>query len=61
VQWPAPFTRHGHVDHTFYDTTSILALLERRWDLEPWTGRDAQASDLTNAFEFRQGNDSRPN
>ena len=51
----SPFARKGYVDHTFYDTTSILALIEHRWGLEPLTDRDAHANDLTNAFNFQQG------
>ncbi len=53
----SPFARKGYVDHSFYDTTSILALIERRWDLEPLTDRDAHANDLTAAFDFQQGQD----
>jgi phospholipase C len=48
----SPFARRGYVDHTLYDTTSILAFLERRWQLESLTDRDAHANDLTNAFDF---------
>jgi phospholipase C len=51
----SPFARRGYVDHTLYDTTSILAFLERRWRLEPLTDRDAHANDLTNAFDFGPG------
>ncbi|MGH2690479.1 MAG: alkaline phosphatase family protein, partial [Actinomycetota bacterium] len=31
----SPFARQHHVDHTVYDTTSILATIERRWGLAP--------------------------
>jgi len=54
----SPFSRGGHIDHTFYETTSILALIERRWGLTPLSTRDAKANDLTNAFDFQQGNDN---
>ncbi len=50
----SPFARAGLVDHTRYDTTSILALIERRWKLKPLTDRDAAVNDLTAAFDFRQ-------
>jgi phospholipase C len=40
------------VDHTPYDTTSILALIERRWKLQPLTSRDAAAKDLGPALEL---------
>jgi len=41
----ARFTRSG-VDHTSYDTTSILATLERSLRLAPLSGRDARVADL---------------
>jgi phospholipase C len=49
----SPFARAGFVDHTLYDTTSILAFIEHRWKLEPLTERDAAANDLTAAFDFK--------
>ncbi len=49
----SPFARRGYVDHTLYDTTSILRFIEERWNLEPLGSRDAHANDLTNAFDFR--------
>jgi len=48
----SPFARSGFIDHTFYDTTSILAFLERRFGLDPLSDRDAGANDLTAAFDF---------
>jgi phospholipase C len=48
----SPFARHGAVDHHRYDTTSILALIERRWGLAPLTSRDAAADPLSGAFEL---------
>jgi hypothetical protein len=42
------------VDHTQYDTTSILKFIETRWGLEPLGTRDAGADGLTNAFDFSQ-------
>jgi acid phosphatase len=47
----SPFARKGYVDHTVYDTTSILRTLERRFDLAPLGTRDASAADLRNALE----------
>jgi phospholipase C len=38
------------VDHTQYDTTSILATLERTFGLEPLTSRDAAVNDLFDVF-----------
>ena len=48
----SPFAKKNYVDHTVYDTTSILAFIERRWNLRPVAQRDARVNDLTNAFEF---------
>jgi acid phosphatase len=42
------------VDHTLYDTTSILATIERRWDLAPLGTRDAAVNDLSNVFNAKQ-------
>src|SRR5262249_9516105 len=36
----SPYARRGFVDHTRYDTTSILAFIESRWDLAPLGKRD---------------------
>ncbi|HSD80486.1 MAG TPA: alkaline phosphatase family protein [Solirubrobacteraceae bacterium] len=46
----SPYARRHHVDHTQYDTTSVLALIERRFGLAPLTARDAHANDMTAAF-----------
>ena len=35
----SPFAKRGFVDHTAYDTTSILKLITRRFGLEPLAGR----------------------
>jgi len=35
----SPFTRGGHISHTYTDHVSILKFIERNWDLEPLTGR----------------------
>ena len=46
----SPFAKRGFIDHTRYDTTSILRLIERRWRLQPLSTRDASAADLSNAL-----------
>jgi phospholipase C len=48
----SPFAKKGFVDHTDYDTTSILALIEHRYNLTPLGPRDATAADLQNTFTF---------
>ena len=45
-----PFARKHFVDHTSYDTSSILALIEHRWGLAPLGTRDARAKDLRAAL-----------
>jgi len=50
----SPFARHGHVDHTAYDTTSILKFITRRFHLEPLPGVRENSGDLTGAFALDQ-------
>jgi hypothetical protein len=40
------------VDHTPYDTTSILKFIETRFGLKPLGERDAKANDLAGALDF---------
>ena len=35
----SPFSRGGHVSHTYTDHVSILKFIERNWDLDPLTRR----------------------
>jgi phospholipase C len=51
----SPFAKRHYVDHTVYDTTSILALIEHRFGLAPLGTRDATTADLRNAFAFSRG------
>jgi len=46
----SPFAKKGAVDHTPYDTTSILHTIETRWGLSPLGSRDAKVNDLRNAL-----------
>lgn len=48
----SPFARSRFVDHTIYDTTSILALIEHRFGLAVLSSRDAQAADMRAAFDL---------
>jgi acid phosphatase len=43
----SPFAKRGYVDHTAYDTTSILKLITRRFGLEPLPGVREKNGDLT--------------
>jgi phospholipase C len=48
----SPFARRGFIDHSSYDTTSILKLITRRFDLEPLPGVRQNAGDLTAALDL---------
>jgi phospholipase C len=51
----SPFLRGSFVlDDTQYDTTSILATIEARYDLAPLSSRDAAVNDLSNVFSAKQ-------
>jgi phospholipase C len=41
--------KHSAVDHTTYDTTSILATIERSFGLRPLSSRDRAVNDLSHA------------
>ena len=47
----SPRAKRGFVDHTPYDTTSIIKLITRRFGLEPLPGVRPGAGDLSAAFE----------
>jgi phospholipase C len=51
----SPFAKRRHVDHTVYDTTAILKLIEERFEVAPLGERDAKANDLREAFDFTPG------
>ena len=48
----SPFAKKGYVDHTQYETVSILSFIEKRWNLTPLASRDKNANPLSNAFSF---------
>ena len=50
----SPYAKRRFVDHTPYETTSILKFIETRWQLAPLGSRDAAANNLLNAFDFSQ-------
>lgn len=49
----SPFSKRHFVDHTSYDTTSIIKFITLRFGLEPLPGVRANAGDLTNTFDFK--------
>ncbi len=48
----SPYAKRGYIDHTSYDTTSIIKFITRRFELEPLPGARAGAGDLTDAFDL---------
>lgn len=46
------YARQGYIDHTQLDHTSLLKFIESNWDIEPLAERDAQANNITSAFDF---------
>jgi acid phosphatase len=47
----SPMAKEKYVDHTQYETVSILAFIESIFGLQPLTARDAKASNLLKAFK----------
>jgi phospholipase C len=50
----SPFARPGFVDHTQYEFSSVLKFIETRFNLSAMAARDADANDMTAAFNFTQ-------
>jgi phospholipase C len=50
----SPYAKPGYVTSTVYDHTSILRLIERKWNLPPLTRRDAAANDPLDALDFQR-------
>jgi phospholipase C len=48
----SPYAKPDYVTDTVYDHTSILKLIERKWNLPPLTKRDAAATDPLDAVDF---------
>ncbi len=48
----SPFAKRGHVSHVELDHTSILRMVEWRWNLDPLTIRDETANNLAEVLDF---------
>jgi phospholipase C len=48
----SPYAKPGYVSHVCYDHTSVLAMIERKWNLPALTYRDANANDLTGFLDL---------
>jgi phospholipase C len=50
----SPYARPNYVSHVVHDHTSILKLVESKWNLPALTYRDANASDLLDCLDLRK-------
>jgi len=48
----SPYARRNYVSHAVHDHTSILKLLETKWNLPALTFRDANADNLLDSLDF---------
>lgn len=48
----SPYARKGHIDHNLAHTGSVLKMIETRFGLNPLNHRDANAYDLSGAFDW---------
>jgi phospholipase C len=53
----SPYARRGYVHHSTFGFESILKMIEYRFGLQPLTRRDAYATNIARAFDWR----SKPN
>lgn len=56
----SPWSPRGQVAHGAYNHTSVLKMIEWRWNLRPLTIRDATANNLAEALDFSRHNPSAP-
>jgi len=49
----SPFSRKHYVSHVVHDHTSVLKLIETKWNLGALTRRDANASNLLDCLDLR--------
>jgi phospholipase C len=56
----SPWVRRNYVSHITQDLTSITAFIERKWNLPAMTFRDANASPMTDYFDFRAPSFAKP-
>jgi phospholipase C len=48
----SPYAKADYVSHVVHDHTSILKLIETKWNLPPLTRRDAQADNLLDCLDL---------
>ena len=57
----SPYAVPGGVSHVVHDHASILAMVERKWNLPALTYRDANANDLTDLLDMNALAKGKPN
>jgi len=50
----SPWAKAGFIDHTVMEFSSVLRLIEERFELDPLADRDEDAGELMDAFDFGQ-------
>jgi phospholipase C len=50
----SPWSRPHHVSHRVFDHTSVLALVEAKWNLPALTYRDANANNMLDMLDLRR-------
>ncbi len=50
----SPYARRHHVSHVVHDHTSVLKLVETKWNLGALTYRDARADNLLDSIDLRR-------
>jgi phospholipase C len=48
----SPYAKRDYVSHLVYDHTSVLAMIQRKWNLPALTYRDANANDLMDFLDL---------
>jgi phospholipase C len=56
----SPYARRRYIAHGIYDHTSILKMIEWRWNLKPLSVRDASANNIANVLDFNHRNLTAP-
>jgi phospholipase C len=50
----SPYAKSGYISHTQYEFSSVLRLIEERFNLQALSTRDAGANDMLDSFDFNQ-------
>lgn len=50
----SPWAKHGYIDHTQYEFSSMLALAEHTFNVPSLHDRDAISNDMNDSFDFTQ-------